>query len=563
MSLKKMNESFSRLCENTKSVVASQDTGLKALLTETIHRIRLKGGNNINDYGTALQEAIEKYYPDQSWWEVTNVDIAGRLFETRSPELTIDEIVSDVENKEALKEASSNVYIWNGIDEVPRDVVRVKIEKGVTNIGEEAFSDCTSLTAVTIPDSVTSIGDVAFYNCTTLTEVTIPDSVTSIGNWAFYNCTALTSVTIPDSVTSIGKAAFRWCRSLTNVTIPDSMVNRHAEIFKDCDNLKTITTTSGKTIMNESYRSKYITALKEALRRLNEDAMSDEDRADSELIRSMIRKLQARSNAAFTPQEKAVMDKYGITRNNHWKTLSVDGRALNRRIDDESRSGSRYSKGFSNGTESKINYADRARKLPQRKDSQIGPITYDNDDINSHGGVYTGFSGLTDAERHAQDIPMRDKMRNMKDALWNRNYEQSRIDNADAARAKRMSAAQAAFDKAKAEADKWYKWDTVDATKNRDRAQAEIDTLLKRQRESYRRKRLKESSTECSGTHFRVSYDSNGTPSAVMVKADTEQAAKDTYMKLKGAKYPKVYGVTKMSDYEVRDYKKRGMSCLN
>ena len=88
-------------------------------------------------------------------------------------------------------------------------------------------------------------------------------------------------------------------------------------------------------------------------------------------------------------------------------------------------------------------------------------------------------------------------------------------------------------------------------------------TALKRQRESYRRKRLKESSTECSGTHFRVSYDSNGTPSAVMVKADTEQAAKDTYMKLKGAKYPKVYGVTKMSDYEVRDYKKRGMSCLN
>ena len=42
--------------------------------------------------------------------------------------------------------------------------------------------------------------------------VTIPSTinglpVTSIGNYAFSNCTSLTSVTIPDSVTSIGLGA--------------------------------------------------------------------------------------------------------------------------------------------------------------------------------------------------------------------------------------------------------------------------------------------------------------------------------------------------------------------
>ena len=55
-----------------------------------------------------------------------------------------------------------------------------------------------------IPGSVTNIGGQAFENCTSLTSVTIPNGVISIGGAAFYRCTSLTSVTIPDSVTQIG-----------------------------------------------------------------------------------------------------------------------------------------------------------------------------------------------------------------------------------------------------------------------------------------------------------------------------------------------------------------------
>ena len=68
--------------------------------------------------------------------------------------------------------------------------------KGLTSIGTNAFSYCSSLTSVTIPGSVTSINNRAFSYCSSLTSVIIPNSVTSIKGSAFYNCFSLTRVTI-------------------------------------------------------------------------------------------------------------------------------------------------------------------------------------------------------------------------------------------------------------------------------------------------------------------------------------------------------------------------------
>ena len=100
------------------------------------------------------------------------------------------------------------------------------------------FSDCSSLTSVTIPDSVTSIGEDAFSGCSGLTSVTIPNSVTSIGRRAFWACSRLTSVTIGNSVTSIGEIAFYGCSSLTNITIPNSVTSIGSGAFSGCDKLR-------------------------------------------------------------------------------------------------------------------------------------------------------------------------------------------------------------------------------------------------------------------------------------------------------------------------------------
>ena len=91
--------------------------------------------------------------------------------------------------------------------------------KAVTDIGDYAFSRCSSLTSVVIPDSVTSIGSYAFHWCDSLASVVIGDSVNSIGDMAFTECSSLTSVVIPDSVTSIGDRAFTLCDILIRITV--------------------------------------------------------------------------------------------------------------------------------------------------------------------------------------------------------------------------------------------------------------------------------------------------------------------------------------------------------
>ena len=178
-------------------------------------------------------------------------DTSGWLYGAAFTELTIGNNITEIGNY-AFYECTS--------------LTSVTIPYSVTWIGY-AFGNCTSLTSVTVPGSVW-IGSGAFSNCTLLRntyvnitdlakyctsndmyeipgakhlcvnskevkELVVPNSVTEIGSYTFSGCTSLTSITIPDSVTEIGEGAFQSC-SLASITIPDSVAKIKYKAFEGC-----------------------------------------------------------------------------------------------------------------------------------------------------------------------------------------------------------------------------------------------------------------------------------------------------------------------------------------
>ena len=126
------------------------------------------------------------------------------------------------------------------------------IEAGVTSIGGDAFSYCSSLSSITIPSGVTSIGSYAFEKCISLSSITIPEGVASIGNYAFYDCDNLSSIAIPEGVTSIGTSVFYNCSSLRSITIPEGVTSIGLLAFSGCSSLSSISLPAGVTSIGKS-----------------------------------------------------------------------------------------------------------------------------------------------------------------------------------------------------------------------------------------------------------------------------------------------------------------------
>ena len=99
-------------------------------------------------------------------------------------------------------------------------VTDLVIPDGVIHIGSYVFYGRKDITSITIPDCVTSIGNYAFDGCSGLTSVIIGSGVTSLNGFSFSGNTNLTTVVIGNNVTSISNGAFSGCSSLQNITLP-------------------------------------------------------------------------------------------------------------------------------------------------------------------------------------------------------------------------------------------------------------------------------------------------------------------------------------------------------
>ena len=95
------------------------------------------------------------------------------------------------------------------------------IPSTVREIGDCAFSGCSTLTGIDIPTGVSVVGDFAFRNCSALRNVALPEGLTGIGASAFFECSSLNRVDSPSTVESIGGFAFERCPALFSMTVAD------------------------------------------------------------------------------------------------------------------------------------------------------------------------------------------------------------------------------------------------------------------------------------------------------------------------------------------------------
>ena len=98
------------------------------------------------------------------------------------------------------------------------------IPDSITEVGENAFAD-SGLESVTIGDGVSTLLNSVFERCSALKAVAFSDAgnLKSIGRYAFSECTALTAVTLPDGLESIESSAFYGTEALTEISIPASV----------------------------------------------------------------------------------------------------------------------------------------------------------------------------------------------------------------------------------------------------------------------------------------------------------------------------------------------------
>ena len=202
------------------------------------------------------------------------VQAAGGVTVTKNGNVITVSGTGDMDNYSA-----SNLPSWSTNNGAITEIV---IEKGVTSVGDFAFSSFTNVNKLTIADTVKYIGTRAFSGCWMLKSIHIPASVETIGECAFsttfsnlsnlaeitvdgnnkhfvvengilYNsiktvlykipsklsldilnvdpsvvtireeaaisCTNLTEVNLPVSVEFVGRNAFAYCTNLASVTV--------------------------------------------------------------------------------------------------------------------------------------------------------------------------------------------------------------------------------------------------------------------------------------------------------------------------------------------------------
>ena len=146
------------------------------------------------------------------------------------------------------------------------NVRKVVFLDGVTKIGDNYFSGCTSLETIDIAESVVRIGENVFDMCSSLDTVvtngckmyqgwclgfadasessisslTIPEGTRGIASGAFAEHYEIDEVVFPSTLKFIGAMAFKGCTGIADVLLPGSVVAVDRDAFNSCTYVQTL-----------------------------------------------------------------------------------------------------------------------------------------------------------------------------------------------------------------------------------------------------------------------------------------------------------------------------------
>lgn len=188
---------------------------------------------------------------------ITELDLRGAISDSAGVQYVITELGSnafeDCSKLKSIQLPDTLVAIGPSSFINCSSLKTVVLPSGCKTIGTQAFQDCENLESIVLPDSLTSIGVQAFLN-TGLKSIVIPEGISSIPRMAFYGCSSLTEIKLPSTLTAIDEFGFSHCSSLTSISIPKTVTAIGGYSFWGCTSLNRVVIPNGVTsIDNDTF----------------------------------------------------------------------------------------------------------------------------------------------------------------------------------------------------------------------------------------------------------------------------------------------------------------------
>ena len=120
------------------------------------------------------------------------------------------------------------------------ELERALLPETITSLGDDLFLHCVSLQEISYPAQLSYIPFECFAGCKKLKSFTFSPNIETINENAFTRCRFVEKFDLPSNLQTIGSGAFSYCKNLTTFTIPKSVTSIGDSIFYKCRGLLSI-----------------------------------------------------------------------------------------------------------------------------------------------------------------------------------------------------------------------------------------------------------------------------------------------------------------------------------